>query len=78
MHHWYKAIAHPLALLTVMLWIALAPVSTACADVTRVVVQSSGPMGVFKGRQYIWITATMEGTVEREVGNGDSTGCRSS
>jgi hypothetical protein len=25
-------------------------------------------MGVFKGRQYLWVTATMEGTVERESG----------
>ena len=50
MHHWYKAIAHPLTLLAVTLWVALAPISMACADVTRVVVKSSGPMGAFKGR----------------------------
>src|SRR5438128_6755881 len=51
MHHLYKAIEHPLTLLAVTLWVALAPISMACADVTRVVVKSSGPMGVFKGRQ---------------------------
>ena len=68
MHHLYKAIEHPLTLLVVTLWVALAPISMACADVTRVVVQSSGPMGVFKGRQYIWVTATMEGTIERAGG----------
>jgi hypothetical protein len=68
MHHLYKAIEHPLALLAVTLWVALAPISMACADVTRVVVKASGPMGVFKGRQYIWVTATMEGTVERGGG----------
>jgi hypothetical protein len=32
------------------------------------VVKSSGPMGVFKGRQYLWVTAMMEGTVAREGG----------
>jgi len=64
----YKAIENPLTLLAVTLWVALAPISMACADVTRVVVTSSGPMGVFKGRQYIWVTATMEGTVERGGG----------
>jgi hypothetical protein len=68
MHHLYKAIENPLTLLTVTLWVALAPISMACADVTRVVVKSSGPMGIFKGRQYIWVTATMEGTIEREGG----------
>ena len=68
MHHLSKAIEHPLTLLAVTLWVALAPISIVCADVTRVVVQSSGPMGVFKGRQYIWVTATMEGTVERAGG----------
>jgi hypothetical protein len=40
----------------------------ACAEVTRVVVKSSGPMGIFKGRQYLWVTAMMEGTVAREGG----------
>ena len=68
MHHLSKAIEKPLTLLAVTLWVALAPVSMACADVTRVVVKSSGSMGVFKGRQYIWVTATMEGTVERRGG----------
>src|SRR5262245_20776264 len=63
-----RAIENPLTLLAVTLWVAFAPISMACADVTRVVVQSSGPMGVFKGRQYLWVTATMEGTVERARG----------
>jgi hypothetical protein len=68
MHHFSMAIAPPLALLTVTLWVALAPISMACADVTRVIVKATGSMGVFKGRQYIWVTATMEGTVERGGG----------
>src|SRR5215831_12863321 len=65
MHHLYKAIEHPLTLLAVTLWVAFAPISMACADVTRVVVKASGPIRVFKERQYLWITATMESTVER-------------
>src|SRR5215471_19323103 len=68
MHPLSKAIENPLTLLAVTLWVALAPVSMACADVTRVVVKSSGPMGVFKGRQYLWVTATMEGRVARGGG----------
>src|SRR5207249_3217896 len=59
------AIAHPLTLLAVTLWVALAAISMACADVTRVVVKASGPMRVFKERQYIWVTETMEGTIDR-------------
>ncbi len=38
------------------------------ADVTRVVVKSSDGMGVFAGRQYLKVTATMEGTVDRGSG----------
>ena len=68
MPHLSKAIENPLTLLAATLWVALAPINMACADVTRVSVQSSGPMGVFKGRQYTWVTATMEGTVERGGG----------
>jgi hypothetical protein len=68
MHHLSRAIEHRLTLLAVTLWMALAPISMAGADVTRVVVKASGPMGVFKGRQYLWVTATMEGTVERAGG----------
>ena len=41
------------------------------AGVTRVVVKSSDPMGAFEGRQYLRVTATMEGTVDR---GGDKTG----
>jgi Alpha/beta hydrolase domain len=40
----------------------------ALAEVSRVVVRESGPMGTFGGRQYTWVTAAMEGTVEREDG----------
>jgi Alpha/beta hydrolase domain len=59
------AIGNQVTLLALTLCCALAPISMACAEVTRVVVKSSGPMGVFEGRQYIWVTATMEGTVDR-------------
>src|SRR5262245_33167148 len=68
MHHLFIAIEHRLTLLAVTLWMVFAPISMAGADVTRVVVKASGPMGVFKGRQYLWVTATMEGTVERTGG----------
>jgi Alpha/beta hydrolase domain len=65
MHRLSMGIGNQLTLLAVTLCCALAPISMAGADVTRVVVKSSGPMGVFEGRQYIWVTATMEGTVDR-------------
>src|SRR5262245_74107 len=68
MHHLSKAIGNPLTLLVVTLWIALAPIRIACADVTRVVVKSSGSMGASKGRPYLWGTATIECTVERAGG----------
>ena len=68
MHRLSLAIRHRLTLLAVTLWVALVPIGMAYADVTRVVVTSSGPMGVFKGRQYLWVTATMEGTVARSSG----------
>jgi hypothetical protein len=57
-----------LTLLALTLWCAFTPISLAHAEVTRVVVNASGPMGVFKGRQYLWVTAMMEGTVKRENG----------
>ena len=38
------------------------------AEVSRVVVKESGPLGTFGGRQYTWITAAMEGTVARDNG----------
>ncbi len=38
------------------------------AAVTRVVVDSSGTMGTFGGREYVWVTADMEGTVTRADG----------
>ncbi len=36
--------------------------------VTRVVVESSGTMGTFGGREYVWATGDMEGTVTRADG----------
>ena len=48
----------------VMLWAVIA-----AADVTRVYVTSSGPMGTFGGREYIWANAQMEGTVARPDGS---------
>ena len=51
--------------LAVLLICASAP---ATAEVTRVVVTSSGPMGLFDGREYIWVNAAMEGTVARPDG----------
>jgi hypothetical protein len=68
MHRVSMAIRNRMTLLAVTLCCALAPIGMAGADVTRVVVKSSGPMGVFKGRQYLWVTAMMEGTVAREGG----------
>ena len=40
----------------------------ALAEVSRVVVKESGPLGTFGGRQYTWVTAAMEGTVARDDG----------
>jgi hypothetical protein len=68
MHRLSMAIRNRVTPLALTLCFALAPIGVACADVTRVVVKSSGPMGVFKGRQYIWVTAMMEGTVARDGG----------
>jgi Alpha/beta hydrolase domain len=64
----YIALGNRLPLLALTLCFVLAQIGVALAEVTRVVVKSSGPMGVFKGRQYIWVTAMMEGTVAREGG----------
>lgn len=43
-------------------------VGEAFAEVDRVVVKDSGSMGSFGGRQYTWVTASMEGTVARDDG----------
>jgi hypothetical protein len=43
--------------------------SDAVAEVERVVVRDTGSMGSFGGRQYTWLTATMEGTVARDDGS---------
>jgi Alpha/beta hydrolase domain len=66
MHHVSLVSRHHLMLLALTLWCALAPIDMAHAEVMRVVVKASGPMGVFKGRQYLWVTVMMEGTVVRE------------
>jgi Alpha/beta hydrolase domain len=68
MQHVSLVSRHRWTLLALILWCALAPISLAHAEVTRVVVKASGPMGVFKGRQYLWVTAMMEGTVKRGSG----------
>jgi hypothetical protein len=47
---------------------AVAATMPALAEVSRVVVKDAGPMGTFGGRQYTWVTAAMEGTVERDDG----------
>jgi hypothetical protein len=46
----------------------MAAMDPALAEVSRVVVKDAGPMGTFGGRQYTWVTAAMEGTVDREDG----------
>jgi Alpha/beta hydrolase domain len=46
-----------------------AATAPALAEVSRVVVKDSGPMGTFGGRQYTWVTAAMEGTVARSDGS---------
>ena len=55
-------------LLALTLCVALAPSGLAFADVSRVVVKASGPMGLFKGREYLWVTAMLEGRVDRGGG----------
>jgi len=57
-----------LALLGVGLLGVSAPTAPARAEVTRVVVEASGVMGTFGGREYVWVTAAMEGTVRRDDG----------
>jgi hypothetical protein len=47
---------------------AVAATGPALAEVSRVVVKDAGPMGTFGGRQYTWVNAAMEGTVERDDG----------
>ena len=68
MHHFSLASGYRRTLLSLLLCVVLAPMGMACADVTRVVVKASGPMGLFKGREYIWVTAIMEGTIDRGGG----------
>jgi hypothetical protein len=68
MHGVNIVLGNRLTFLALTLCFVLAPIGMACAEVTRVVVKSSGPMGLFKGSQYIWVTAMMEGTVAREGG----------
>ena len=46
----------------------MATTGPALAEVSRVVVKESGPLGTFGGRQYTWVTAAMEGTVARDDG----------
>jgi Alpha/beta hydrolase domain len=47
---------------------ALAATGPALAEVSRVIIKESGSMGTFGGRQYTWVTAAMEGTVDRDDG----------
>ena len=68
MHHFSLASGYRRTLLSLLLCVVLAPMGMACADVTRAVVKASGPMGLFKGREYIWVTAIMEGTIDRGGG----------
>jgi hypothetical protein len=49
-------------------FVLIVPIDATLADVTRVVVKSSGPMGEFEGREYLWVAAMMEGTVDRGDG----------
>ena len=46
----------------------MAATEPALAEISRVIVKESGSMGTFGGRQYTWITAAMEGSVDREDG----------
>jgi hypothetical protein len=56
------------ATICVGLLFAMAATGPALAEVSRVVVKESGPIGTFAGRQYTWVTAAMEGTVARNDG----------
>jgi hypothetical protein len=47
---------------------AMAATGPALAELSRVVIKDSGPMGTFGGRQYTWVRAAMEGTVARDDG----------
>jgi hypothetical protein len=56
------------ALLGVAVVAVLAASGPAPAEITRVVVTDSGTLGTYEGRQYLWASAAMEGTVAREDG----------
>lgn len=47
---------------------AIAVTGPALAEVSQIVIKDAGPMGTFDGRQYTWVTAAMEGTVDRDDG----------
>jgi hypothetical protein len=68
MQRFSLVIRHRMLLLAVTLGVTLTPSGLICAEVTRVVLKASGPMGVFKGCEYLWVTAMMEGTVDRGDG----------
>jgi len=44
-------------------------VAPAAAEIVAIEIGDLGPMGTFGGRNYTWVTATMEGTVERSDGS---------
>ena len=48
--------------------LALLPLSSSIAEVTKIVAKDSGSMGLYGEREYIWVTADMYGTVARENG----------
>lgn len=66
----YRAIIGATGFLIMSVAGALALAEPSIAEVRRVVVQTSGTMGTFGGREYLWANGFMEGTVER--GDGTS------
>ncbi len=68
MNRWHSLARYCLALLGMAIFGVSVSTGPARAEVTRVVVEASGVMGSFGGREYVWVTAAMEGTVRRENG----------
>ena len=50
------------------LCLAQVPAGDAFAEATRMVAHASGPLGVYAGREYVWVSAEMHGTVARASG----------
>ena len=65
----FVAVSKQAAIICAATSFAVAATGPALAEVSRVVVKESGPMGTFGGCQYTWVSAAMEGTIARDDGS---------